>query len=141
MQNETSIILFGLLVGWLLTSFYFFKAMKRVNRRSSDDLKQYQADLYEAKQRYLALYRQTLSFGTFLTREDAHVLLNTADSLRLAQETWKAFPGTELVNAKAYAQQIQIKKLADRALSTLSVADKLRTDFNRKELSLGRGAA
>ena len=141
MQNETSIILFGLLVGWLLTSFYFFKAMKRVNRRSSDDLKQYQADLYEAKQRYLALYRQTLSLGTFLTREDAHVLLNTADSLRLAQETWKAFPGTELVNAKAYAQQIQIKKLADRALSTLSVADKLRTDFNRKELSLGRGAA
>lgn len=141
MQNETSIILFGLLVGWLLTSFYFFKAMKRVNRRSSDDLKQYQADLYEAKQRYLALYRQTLSFGTFLTQEDAHVLLNTADSLRLAQETWKAFPGTELVNAKAYAQQIQIKKLADRALSTLSVADKLRTDFNRKELSLGRGAA
>jgi hypothetical protein len=141
MQNETSIILFGLLVGWLLTSFYFFKAMKRVNRRSSDDLKQYQADLYEAKQRYLALYRQTLSFGTFLTREDAHVLLNTADSLRLAQETWKAFPGTELVNAKAYAQQIQIKKLADRALSTLSVADKLRTDFNRKEPSLGRGAA
>lgn len=141
MQNETSIILFGLLVGWLLTSFYFFKAMKRVNRRSSDDLKQYKADLYEAKQRYLALYRQTLSFGTFLTREDTHVLLNTADSLRLAQETWKAFPGTELVNAKAYAQQIQIKKLADRALSTLSVADKLRTDFNRKELSLGRGAA
>lgn len=141
MQNETSIILFGLLAGWLLTSFYFFKAMKRVNRRSSDDLKQYQADLYEAKQRYLALYRQTLSFGTFLTREDAHVLLNTADSLRLAQETWKAFPCTELVNAKAYAQQIQIKKLADRALSTLSVADKLRTDFNRKELSLGRGAA
>ncbi|WP_458725673.1 hypothetical protein [Pseudomonas mandelii] len=141
MQNETSIILFGLLVGWLLTSFYFFKAMKRVNRRSSDDLKQYQADLYEAKQRYLALYRQTLSFGTFLTREDAHVLLNTADSLRLAQETWKAFPGTEPVSAKANAQQTEIKKLADRALSTLSVADKLRTDFNRKELSLGRGAA
>jgi hypothetical protein len=141
MQNETSIILFGLLAGWLLTSFYFFKAMMRVNRRSSDDLKQYQADLYEAKQRYLALYRQTLSFGTFLTREDAHVLLNTADSLRIAQETWKAFPGTELVNAKAYAQQIQIKKLADRALSTLSVADKLKTDFNRKEPSLGRGAA
>lgn len=141
MQNETSIILFGLLAGWLLTSFYFFKAMKRVNRRRSDDLKQYQTDLNEAKQRYLALYRQTLSFGTFLTREDAHILLSTADSLRLAQETWKAFPGTEPVSAKANALQIQINKLADRALSTLSVADKLRTDFNRKEQSLGRGAA
>jgi hypothetical protein len=141
MQNETSIILFGLLAGWLLTSFYFFKAMKRVNRLRCGDLKQFQTDLNEAKQRYLALYRQTLSFGTFLTREDAHVLLSTVDSLRLAQETWKAFPGTEPVSAKANAQQIQINKLADRALSTLSAADKLRTDFNRKELSLGRGAA
>lgn len=141
MQIETYISLFGLLGGWVLTAVYFFKAMKRINRLRCGDLKQFQTDLNEAKQRYLALYRQTLSFGTFLTREDAHVLLSAVGSLRLAQETWKAFPGTEPVSAKAHAQQIQINKLADRALSTLSAADKLRTDFNRKEQSLGRGAA
>lgn len=141
MQNETGIILFGLLAGWALTSFYFFKAMKRVNRLRCGDLKQFQTDLNEAKQRYLALYRQTLSFGTFLTREDAHVLLSTVDSLRLAQETWKAFPGTEPVSAKENAQQIQIKQLADRALTTLGVASKLTADFNRPERTVGRGAA
>ena len=141
MQNETYIILFGLLAGWALTSFYFLKAMKRVNRLRHSDLKQYQTDLNEAKQRYLGLYRQTLSFGTFLSREDAHLLLNTADSLRLAQETWKAFPGTEPVSAKANAQQVQIKQLADRALTTLGMASKLTADFNRPERTVGRGAA
>jgi hypothetical protein len=141
MQNETYIILFGLLAGWALTSFYFLKAMKRVNRLRHSDLKQYQTDLSEAKQRYLALYRQTLSFGTFLSREDAHALLNTADSLRLAQETWKAFPGTEAVSAKANAQQTQIKQLADRALTTLGMAAKLTADFNRPVGTVGRGVA
>lgn len=141
MQNETYIILIGLLAGWALTSFYLMKAIKKVMRLRSVDLKQYQADLYEAKQRYLALYRQTLSFGTFISREDAHVLLNTADSLRLAQETWKAFPGAEPVSAKANAQQVQIKQLADRALTTLAAASKLTADFNRPGQTIGRGAA
>lgn len=140
MQYQTYIIFAGLVVGWALTTLYFLRAIKHVKGLRGIDLKQYQDALHEAKQRYLALYRQTLTFGTFLSREDAHVLLKTADSLRLAQETWKAFPGAEPVSAKAAAQFIQIKQLADRALTTLSAADQLTTDFNRRELAIGRGA-
>lgn len=141
MQIETYIILFGLLVGWALSAYYLFNAIKRVKRLHARDLEQYQTSLKEAKQNYLALYRQTLSFGTFLTRDDAHLLLNTAESLRIAQETWKAFPGTEPVIDKAMVQRTHIKQLADRALTTLGLAAKMTADFSSPELANERGAA
>jgi hypothetical protein len=171
MQTETYIILFGLLAGWAATTFYFYQAMKRaynrgvsvglverndlhsqrlaaldrdvvrLNRLRETEQTRHDASLREAKHRYLELYEQPLTFGTFLKSEDAQLLIDAAHSLQLAQETWTAFPGTEPVRIKANAQQSQIKKLVDRALTTLEQASHLRKDYAAPHQTITGGAA
>jgi len=171
MQTETYIILFGLLAGWVATTFYFFQAMKRaynrgvsvglverndlhnqrlaaldrdvvhLNRLRETEQTRHDASLREAKRRYLELYEQTLTFGTLLKPEDAQLLLGAASSLQLAQDTWRVFPGTEPVRIKASAQQSQIIKLVDRALTAFEQASDLKKDYAAPHQSVTGGAA
>ena len=98
MQIETYIIAFGLLVGWIATTFYLIKASKKAYARG----------LYNG----LHAARKQQTSRPICTIEDHELLTNIGTTLRIATETWQAFPGTDLMQTKATQQRRQLTAFA-----------------------------
>ncbi len=114
MQIETYIIVAGLLVGWIATAFYLVRASKKayalgvsntvkgLNELHSQEVEglrqdlQHQIELRNAEQ---------VPSEPPCTLADNVLLTNVSTTLRLAVETWQAFPGTETMVAKVTHQQ------------------------------------
>lgn len=98
MQTETTIIIVGLIVGWIATAIFLHKAAKKAYARGVDIGFNRQAD-----SRHLAQH---------CTIADHELLTNIGTTLRIANETWQAFPGTDLMQAKATQQRRQLAAFA-----------------------------
>lgn len=114
MQTETTIIAIGLLVGWIATAFYLIKATQKAYARG---LSKGLNGLNELHAQEVEGLRQDLHHQITLretersrlqpacTLEDHELLTNVGTTLRIASETWQAFPGTEAMVTKACQQQ------------------------------------
>lgn len=121
MQIETYIIVAGLLASWIATAFYVARALKKAYARGvSNTVK----GLNELHSQEVEGLRQDLQHQIALrtaeqvrseppcTLADHLLLTNVNTTLRLAVETWQAFPGTETMVAKATQQQRALTALA-----------------------------
>ncbi|WP_054917647.1 hypothetical protein [Pseudomonas sp. NBRC 111138] len=114
MQTETTIIVIGLLIGWIATAFYLIKATQKAYARG---LSKGLNGLNELHSQEVEGLRQDLQHQIELrnaeqarseppcTLADHALLTNVSATLRLAVETWQAFPGTETLVAKVTHQQ------------------------------------
>lgn len=155
MTTETYIALFGLLAGWTATTLYFLKAFKRAyNRglaeglRTRDDQnathircleldlnglrhsRERDQDLHEAallqsRQHYADMCKKMIHLRCPFTHIDHRTLISAADTLRLAQETWQAFPGTDDVRNRAASQQNQLQKTAATVIQLIHRAEQM----------------
>jgi len=66
--------------------------------------------------------------ATPFTKADHLALLEAATTLRLAKDTWDAFPGTEPYRLKAINQAHLLGELAFRVLDTINSADTLNAE-------------
>ncbi|PIB42492.1 hypothetical protein AOA59_20780 [Pseudomonas sp. 2822-15] len=98
MQIETYIIVAGLLVGWIATAFFLIKASKKAFARGFD--------------RGVNLAREQHSASPACNIDDHELTTKITTSLGLAVETWKAFPGTEIMVARVNKQRRQLSAFA-----------------------------
>lgn len=143
-QHLIIIIAAGLTIGLLLIAYFIRKAVLKAfaNLEASHNLAQtedryrikalnqdiirlngiretqgYELQAFQAK----ALYLQASPF----TMADHQTLMDIAHSLRLAHDTWKAIPGTELIQVKAAALVKHAQALAYRTFSNVTAATAL----------------
>ena len=121
MQTETTIIVIGLLIGWLATAFFLIKASQKAYARGLAKGLNGQNELYDQEVQALrhdlrnqiklrhAAQSQAHAACTFADHE---LLTNIGTTLRLAVETWQAFPGTEIMVAKVSQQQRELISFA-----------------------------
>lgn len=111
MQTETTIIVIGLLIGWIATAFYLIKASQKayargpakgLNELHHQEAQALRHDLQNQIKLRHAAQARAKSACTFADHE---LLTNVGTTLRLAAETWQAFPGTETMVIKATKQQ------------------------------------
>ena len=117
MQTETTIIVIGLLIGWIATAFYLTKATQKAYSRG---LSQGRSELHERHHQEVQALRQDLQNQIKLrhaaqtrarqvcTLADHQLLTSVRTTLRLALETWQAFPGTETMTTKVIRQQREL---------------------------------
>lgn len=117
MQTETTIIVIGLLIGWIATAFYLIKASQKAYARG---LSKGLNGLNELHAQEVEGLRQDLHHQISLrknerarlqpacTLADHQLLTNVGTTLRLALETWQAFPGTETMATKVSHQQREL---------------------------------
>lgn len=98
MQIETYIIVAGLPVGWIATAFFLIKASKKAFARGFD--------------RGVNLAREQHSASPACTIDDHELMTKITTSLGLAVETWKAFPGTEIMVDRVNKQRRQLSAFA-----------------------------
>lgn len=136
MQIETYIIVVGLLIGWLATAFYLIKASQKAyarglskglsgqNELQAQEVHALRHDLRNQIKLRHAAQARAQSACTFADHE---LLTNVGTTLRLAVETWQAFPGTETMVTKVTKQQRDLIAFAAKmwvsAYPTQSVAE------------------
>lgn len=148
MQTQHLIIAAGSALGLLLMAYFIRKGILRALARSYargldernslhslriEALNSDIADLnrlYRADQNRLAeLTRQARAIrATPFLKSDHLSLLEIATTLRLAKDTWDAFPGTEAYRVKAISQAHFVGDLAYRLLDSISSAAALNGD-------------
>jgi hypothetical protein len=117
MQIETTIIAMGLLAGWISTAFFLVKAAKKAHARgvangfaaASELHTQEVQGLRQDLHRQIALRKADRArYQPACTLADHELLTNVGSTLRLAEETWQAFPGAESMVKKANQQQREL---------------------------------
>jgi hypothetical protein len=117
MQIETTIIAIGLLAGWISTAFFLVKAAKKAHARgvakglagASELHTQEVQGLRQDLHRQIALRTADRArYQPACTLEEHELLTNVGLTLRLAGETWQAFPGAESMVKKADQQQREL---------------------------------
>lgn len=123
MQIETTIIVIGLLIGWIATAFYLIKAAQKayahglskglngLNELHAQEVEGLRQDLHhQIELRKAWCGRRQPS----CTLADHELLTNVGTTLRLALETWQAFPGTETMVTKVSQQQRALISFASK---------------------------
>jgi hypothetical protein len=148
MQTQHLIIAAGLVIGLLLMAYFIRKAVLRalvssytrgLDERNAlhslriEALNHDIADLnrlHRADQNRLTeLARQARAIrATPFLKSDHLTLLEIATTLRLAKDTWDAFPGTETYRVKAINQAHFVGAMAYRVLDSISSAAVLNGD-------------
>jgi len=120
MQTETTIIVIGLLIGWLATALYLIKASQKAYARGlanglnglnglngQNELhdQEVQALRHDLRNQIKLRHAAQARAQSVCTFADHELLTNVGTTLRLAVETWQAFPGTETMVSKATKQQ------------------------------------
>ena len=98
MQTETYIIAAGLLVGWIATAIFLFKATKKAYARGFD--------------RGVTVARMQHAGAPSCTHADHELLTKITTSLGVAVQTWQAFPGTEIMVGRVNKQRRQLSAVA-----------------------------
>ena len=98
MQTEICIIASGLLVGWIATTIFQFRAAKKAYARGFD--------------RGVTVARMQHAGTPSCTHADHELLTKITTSLGVAVQTWQAFPGTEPMVSKVAQQRRQLTAFA-----------------------------
>jgi hypothetical protein len=145
MQTQHLIIItVGLLIGLLLMGYFIRKAVLKAFARLEVDHARAQAEgrqriealnqdiirlngIREAQGIELQAYHEKALFlrATPFTMTDHQTLMDIAQMLRLAHDTWHAMPGTETTQVKAIALLKHARALAYRTFSNVSAATAL----------------
>lgn len=136
MQTETTIIVIGLLIGWLATAFYLIKASQKayarglakgLNGKNELHDQEVQALRHDLRNQIKLRHAAQARAQSVCTFADHELLTNVGTTLRLSVETWQAFPGTETMVIKATKQQRDLIAFAAKmwvsAYPTQSVAE------------------
>lgn len=121
MQIEIYIIVTCLLIGWIATALYLIKAAQKAHARGvtkglnalnelhAQEVQGLRQDIKnQIKLRHAAKAR----YKSVCFPADHELLTNVGTTLRLASETWQAFPGTEAMVTKATQQQRDLTAFA-----------------------------
>lgn len=117
MQIETYIIVFGLLTGWITTAVFMRKAVTKAylrglsiqNEIHNEQMEGLRKDLHHQ----VALREADLvRLQPACTFADHELITDIGTTLRIAAETWQAFPGTETMLIKVTQQRRQLTAFA-----------------------------
>lgn len=117
MQIETYIIVFGLLAGWIATAAFLHKAVKKAYVRglnSKNEIHNEQMEGLRQDLHHQVALRQAESvrLQPACTLADHELLTDIGTTLRIAAETWQAFPGTETMLINVAQQRRQLTAFA-----------------------------
>ena len=97
--------------------------LTHLNSLRESELEQHSSALKTTKAQLAAMNKQaSIIKATPFTKRDHQDLVDSVETLRLALDTWKAFPGTELFRARAIEQQRRLTLIAARLKDTIDSA-------------------